>query len=71
MDNSKVELLGGRFFFKIDRRTDNLVLLFATNLSVTPDNNTAHSACIGSTNEVKIKAWRVVNLTTESSFDIL
>ena len=34
MDNSKVELLGGRFFFKIDRRTDNLVLSFATNLRV-------------------------------------
>ena len=64
MDNSKVELLGGRFFFKIDRRTDSLVLLFATNISVTP-NNTSHSACIGNGHEVKIKAWKpkVDNLT--------
>ncbi len=35
LSSSKVDLVAGRFYFKIDRRTDNLTLMFVTNLEVT------------------------------------
>ena len=33
LENQKTQLLGGNFYFKIDK-TDNLVLLFATNIKI-------------------------------------
>jgi hypothetical protein len=48
MVTSKVDLRAGTFFFKIDKRTDNLILFNVTNIEVSSDaKNIIHQACLG------------------------
>ena len=58
MENSKIDIQGGKFYFKTDRKTDNLVLFFATNLSVYSESKSPHQVCIGNSLYVKILAWK-------------
>jgi hypothetical protein len=53
-------LRAATFFFKIDKRTDNLILLNATNIEVAADSSSAlaHQACLGRELEVRFTAWR-------------
>jgi hypothetical protein len=57
---SKVDLRAATFFFKIDKRTDNMILLNATNIEVAADSSSAlaHQACLGRELEVRFTAWR-------------
>ncbi len=50
-----VELISGIFYFKIDKRTDNLILFNASNLEVKGNH---HEACFGIGVEVRFQIWR-------------
>lgn len=39
MENARVELQGAKLYFKIDRRTDNLILIYAHNLVIKSDSS--------------------------------
>ena len=60
LGTSKVDLRAATFFFKIDKRTDNLILLNATNIEVAAESSSAlaHQACLGREVEVRFTAWR-------------
>ena len=51
--NSKVDLTGGIFYFKLDRK-DNLILFFVSNINVRAQNLSAHAACLGYSQAIKI-----------------
>ena len=69
---SKVDLRAATFYFKIDKRTDNLILLIATNIEVAADSLSAfvHQACLGRALEVKFVAWRRRLVIGLSSLDM-
>lgn len=55
---AKINLIGGRFYFKVDRKSDNLVLFFASNIHIKSENKANHQACLGEKYEVSIKAFK-------------
>jgi hypothetical protein len=69
---SKVDLRAVTFYFKIDKRTDNLILLNATNIEVAADSSSAvvHQACLGRDLEVRFMAWRRRLVIGMSSLDM-
>jgi len=71
MTTSKVDLKAGTFFFKIDKRSDNLILFNATNLEVSSDTQSVlHQACLGIEPELRFTAWRRRLLIGISSLDL-
>lgn len=53
---SKVELRGGVFYFKIDRKRDVLMLFMVTNIELEEEKKGQHTVCLGAKCKVAINA---------------
>lgn len=56
MSVSKVEIKGGIFYFKIDRKTDVLMLFMVSNLEIEDEKKEANTVCLGSKYSISLNA---------------